>query len=68
MYGEAMKEALQNKGASLTKDELIISSVCSKAGDRDFYVQYLNNVYMVPMVWNQQSFFVGYVIIMIDVA
>jgi hypothetical protein len=37
MYGEAMKEALQNKGASLTKDELIISSAGSKAGDRDFY-------------------------------
>jgi hypothetical protein len=36
MYGEAMKEALQNKGASLTKDELIISSAGSKAGDRDF--------------------------------
>jgi hypothetical protein len=37
MYGEAMKEALQNKGASLTKDELIITSAGSKAGDRDFY-------------------------------
>jgi hypothetical protein len=37
MYGEAMKEALQNKGASLTKDELIISSAGSKSGDRDFY-------------------------------
>jgi hypothetical protein len=37
MYGEAMKEALKNKGASLTKDELIISSVGSKAGVRDFY-------------------------------
>jgi hypothetical protein len=38
MYGEVMKEALQNKGASLAKDELIISSSAgSKAGDRDFY-------------------------------
>jgi hypothetical protein len=30
MYGEAMKEALQNKGASLTKNDLIISSGGSK--------------------------------------
>jgi hypothetical protein len=37
MYREAMKEALQNKGASLTKNDLIISSVGSKAMDNDFY-------------------------------
>jgi hypothetical protein len=37
MYGEAMKEALQNKGTSLTKNDLIISSAGSRAGDRDFY-------------------------------
>jgi hypothetical protein len=37
MYGEAMKEPLPNRGASLTKNDLIISSAGSKAGDKDFY-------------------------------
>jgi hypothetical protein len=27
----------QNRGSSLTKNDLIISSACSKAGDKDFY-------------------------------
>jgi hypothetical protein len=37
MYGEASKEPLQNRGASLTKNDLIISSAGSMAGDKDFY-------------------------------
>jgi hypothetical protein len=37
MYGEAMKKPLQNRGASLTKNDFSMSSAGSKDGDRDFY-------------------------------
>jgi hypothetical protein len=37
MYGEAMKEPFQNRGASLTKNDLIISSACSKGGNMPIY-------------------------------
>jgi hypothetical protein len=32
MYGEAMKEALKNRGASLTKNDLIIRALCWQQG------------------------------------